>query len=338
MAGAGAGGRVTGGGIGGQSQIINGQSYAQYSPQWYAARDAEKIRGAGVAGTAQGTGQGAEATTYLDALKKTGLPLFDSGGGSSSSSGGTGTGSSTGSPYTPPATIAPPSLGGMSGPGGMQRGGSGPTEGLVGVYDSFGPGGSRTFDNGPTTIDGPGGGPGGVNRVGNIAPLDTSAAQAAAFAHAKDQVGQIGQGSLTGLRSALGSRGMLGSGGESRATASVANRGMGELGDVARSQAIDKSGLDERTATTNYTGQISQRGQDVTSRGQDLSADAARRQIDASLAATGYTGAITQRGQDILAAQAAADRTFQQQQAATAQRNAMLQGLLGALGGSGRTY
>lgn len=317
-----------------QQQIINGQQYTQYSPQWYAAMDAEKVRTAGVAGTAQGTGQGAEATSYLDALKKTGLPLFDSGGGSSSSSTGGGTGTATGSPYTPPATIAPPSLGGRSTGGGP----GGPTEGLIGVMD--GPGGSQRV-GGTTTIDWPGGGPlggGGGSHIAGIAPLDTSAAQAAAFAHAKDQVGQIGQGSLTGLRSALGSRGMLGGGAESRATASVANRGQGELGDVVRQQAIDKSALDERTATTNYTGSISQRGQDITSHGQDLSAEAAQRALEGSLAATGYQGAITQRGQDILAHQADADRTWQQSQAATAQRNAMLQGLLGSLGGSGRTY
>lgn len=333
MAGSFAGGRVPT--SGGQAQIINGQQYSQYSPQWYAAMDAEKIRSAGVSGTAQGTGQGAEATTYLDALKKTGLGLLDSGGGSTSSSTGGGTGTTTGSPYTPPATIAPPSIGGMGSPGG-------PTAGLTAAFDgpgysSMGPNGIGQGGSGPG-INAPPGGPGGGSMIPGITPVDTSAAQAAAFAHAKDQVGQIGQGSLTGLRSALGSRGMLGGGAESRATASVANRGMGELGDVSRQQAIDKSGLDERTATTNYTGQISQRGQNITSRGQDLSADASRRQIDASLAATGYTGAITQRGQDILAAQAQADRTFQQQQAATAQRNAMLQGLLGALGGSGRQY
>lgn len=313
MAGSSPGSTYQGGGT--QQQIIGGQSYTMYSPQWYAATDAQRIKDAGTAGKAQGTGAGAEATTYLDALKNTGLPLFNSGGGSTSSSTGVGTG--TGSPYTPPATVPPPSLGG----------------GAVGGLSAGGPW-SKTFDNGPTQTSGGGVGGG----IPGITPVDTTAAQSAAFAHAKDQVGQVGQGALTGLRSSLGSRGMLGSGAESKGVASVANRGQGQLGDVARSQAVDSSALAERTATTNYNGGISQRGQDITTRGQDLSATAAQRALEGSLAATGYTGAITQRGQDILASQATADRTWAQQQAATAQRNAMLQGLLGALGGSGRTY
>lgn len=39
----------------GNQQIINGQSYTMYSPQWYDAQQQDEIRRAGVAGTAKGT-------------------------------------------------------------------------------------------------------------------------------------------------------------------------------------------------------------------------------------------------------------------------------------------
>lgn len=39
----------------GRPQIIGGTTYEQYSPEWYAAMDANKVHNAGVAGTAAGT-------------------------------------------------------------------------------------------------------------------------------------------------------------------------------------------------------------------------------------------------------------------------------------------
>ncbi|HEX7048586.1 MAG TPA: hypothetical protein VF188_00105, partial [Longimicrobiales bacterium] len=120
--------------------------------------------------------------------------------------------------------------------------------------------------------------------VAAVAPVDTRAAQAAAFARAKDTVGQVGAGSIAALRSVLGGRGMLGSGNESRGVASVINAGQGQLGDVARSQAVQSADLAQRTAEANYTGQINQRGQDI------------------GLAEANYSGQIGQRGQDLSAA------------------------------------
>lgn len=112
-------------------------------------------------------------------------------------------------------------------------------------------------------------------RFAPIQAVDTSGAQAAAFARAKDQVGQTSAGALAGLRSAMGGRGMLGSGAESRGTANVINQGMGELGDVSREQAIDSADQAQRTAEFNYSGGVQQRGQDIASadtrRGQDIS-------------------------------------------------------------------
>lgn len=176
------------------------------------------------------------------------------------------------------------------------------------------------------------GGGGGSSPVQGVAPVDTSGAERAAFARAKDQTGQAATGAMAGLRSALGGRGMLGSGGESRGIQSIAGRGLGELGDVSRQQAIDASGLAERTATTNYQGGIAQRGQDVTKRGQDVTANTSANEIGAGMAKTGYEGAINQRGQDIQAQQAAAKLAFDQAQLRQQQQLEVLKGLMGAMG------
>lgn len=100
-------------------------------------------------------------------------------------------------------------------------------------------------------------------QVPQVGPIDTSAAQAAAFARAKDQVGQTAGGAIRSLRSVAGSRGMLGSGSEGRQTASVINAGQGQLGDVSRGQAIDTAKTAADTAKFNYTGAVEQRGQDM---------------------------------------------------------------------------
>lgn len=109
--------------------------------------------------------------------------------------------------------------------------------------------------------------------VASIAPVDTTAAQDAAFARAKDRVGQMGAGAIAGLRASMGGRGLLGSGSEGRATADVVNRGQGELGDVIRGQAVDQADLAQKTAEDNQRAALTQRGQDLEDRGrsQDLS-------------------------------------------------------------------
>lgn len=102
-----------------------------------------------------------------------------------------------------------------------------------------------------------------VPPVPNVAEVDTSAAQAAAFARAKDRVGQLGAGALAGLRSSLGGRGLLGSGAEVRGAVDVVNRGQGELGDVIREQAIESAALAERTAQANRQAALEQRRQNM---------------------------------------------------------------------------
>lgn len=85
-------------GGGGPQQIIGGQSYAMYSPQWYEAMDANKVHKAGVAGTAANTFANA-ANPALAGLQSSLAGMFGgAGGGATGTSGGSafGTGSSVG--------------------------------------------------------------------------------------------------------------------------------------------------------------------------------------------------------------------------------------------------
>lgn len=157
-----------------------------------------------------------------------------------------------------------------------------------------------------------------------IAPVDTSAAEAASFNKAKDTEGMTATGALTGLRSALGGRGMLGSGLEERGTASVANASAGRLGDVTRQQAVTRADEAQKNAETNFTG-------DITQRGQDYQHEESANSLAGDLATAGYQGQITQRGQDIQAQAAANAMKIEQAQLASQQRASALDGLTAAL-------
>jgi hypothetical protein len=256
----------------GNTQIINGGAYVMYSPEWYAARQAEAQRAA----IAQGTAGGAALKAGANAA---GVPLT----GSSSSS------SSSGSTFSAPAL--PPSIAGL-------------TQAAAGV-------------NAPS-------GGGGVAPRAQIAPVDTRAAEAATFNRAKDQVGEESSGALTGLRSALAGRNLLGGGLEGMATAQAATGAARELGDVTRQSAITKAGLDNANATTNFQGGITQRGQDIQ---REESANS----LAGDLAKTTYEGQIQQRGQDIQALNAAKALEIEQAQMASQQRSTALAGLTAAL-------
>jgi hypothetical protein len=110
---------------------------------------------------------------------------------------------------------------------------------------------------------GPGGGMPSIPNIPAIQMPDTSAAQAAAFARAKDQAGQTARGALTGLQSSMAGRGMLGSGLEGRGTAQVVNQGQQELGNVTREHAIQNASNAQKAAELAYQGGITQRGQDI---------------------------------------------------------------------------
>lgn len=238
------------------------------------------------AATAQGTASGSAVKAASDAA---GVPLGTP-GSTSSSSGSTSVSSGAGA-----GAGLPPSIAGL-------------TSAAAGATMP-----SSVSGGGGTSTSHP-----------QLAPVDTSAAQAATFARAKDQVGQTASGALTGLRSALGGRGMLGSGLEERGTAAAATSAAGELGDVSRQAAITKAGLDNQNATTNFQGAI-------TERGQDFAKEEAANSLAGDLAKTTYAGQIQQRGQDIQAINAAKALEIEQAQLGAQQRSTALAGLTAAL-------
>lgn len=121
---------------------------------------------------------------------------------------------------------------------------------------------------------------GGAGKVpGPIKAPDTSAASAAAFARAKDQVGQIARGAVTGLRSTMGASGR----GQSRPMSNAINHGVGQLGEVSRDQAIKDADLAEQNELARYNGEVTMRGQDVAA--QNARYQSRQSHIDALLGA-----------------------------------------------------
>jgi hypothetical protein len=105
---------------------------------------------------------------------------------------------------------------------------------------------------------------------------DSSAAEAALFARAKDRIGKIGGGAVKSLTRLMGRRGLAGSGIEGRALSDQLAGMRGELGDVVRDQTIEGLRRDQAIEDRNYAGDLSQRAGDMgfttTTRGQDISA------------------------------------------------------------------
>lgn len=109
----------------------------------------------------------------------------------------------------------------------------------------------------------------------------------AAFARAKDRIGQSTAGLMKALNNQFAGRGLSGG---SQEVAAVGNTLLGahaNLADVTRAQAIKESDDANDFARTEYTGNITQRGQDIdatnadrnawlTKRGQDVAARAAQ--------------------------------------------------------------
>ena len=241
---------------GGPQQLIDGIAYTIGSPEYTAALNAQKIKNAGVAGTAAGTYAGNESTAAASGL---------SGLMSALTSGMTGAGA-----------IAPPTL------------------------NTGAPAPVSTATKSTAAVD-------------PVAPVDMTAANAAVFGAAKDQVGQETSGALTGLRSALGGRGMLGSGAESRGTAATINTGQGELGAATRQNAMTDAAAQQQTAQGNQTAAVTQRG-------QDFSANAAAEEA-----------ALTARGQDITAQNDANQTQLEKYAQEQSTRQTSLQGLISAL-------
>ena len=134
----------------------------------------------------------------------------------------------------------------------------------------------------------PGGSPGPSQGGPTLTLPDQSASVAAKYGAAKDNVGQETSGALRGLAGAMAGRGIVGSGVEGRGQLGVVNQGQQQLGATDRASAEEQANLAADFAKTRYGGEISQRGQDITMRGQDIGAQEA--QLGAG---------VTQRGQDI---------------------------------------
>lgn len=268
----------------GQQQIINGQQYEMYTPAWYAANDANQIHQADVAGQAAGTSSGAAAKSQW----QTKYP-----------------GVQTPGPYDYQNVLS-----GLSGAIGSALGtGGGGFQMPQMQNSSFGSVPQQNSFQAPQSTQ---------QQAVHLSAPDTSAAENASFARAKDQVGLQTRGALTGLAGAMAGRGVVGSGVEGRGQLGVVNQGQQQLADVSRQQAITHADLAQKNAEMAYSGGITQRGQDI---GQNLG--------NGQLALGAYNSGIQQRGQDIQQrGQDMSQQNAQNQlalQAAQAQNQASLQ-------------
>src|SRR6266853_2376628 len=164
--------------------------------------------------------------------------------------------------------------GGTGGAGGTGvTGGAG--GGTTGARPTVGwPGGGSGSSGGPVPIGSPTMGDGGA---GGGAENSATTTQNAAFATAKDQVGQQSRGAANSLNAELASQGLSGSGAQVQGTKDIIAHGAEDLA---------KTSSDLATKSAENA---------ITTRGQDIGQQEAR-----------YSGQIQQRGQDIQAQQAAA--------------------------------
>jgi hypothetical protein len=271
------------------TQIINGQQYRQYSPEWYNAMRQDEIRKAQTAGTAVGSGANAALTALGNVT------------GMSSS--------------FPSSGIGAPGTGGLP-----PRIGSSAAGGGLPSYSSFDSGGGGGFGGA-----GGGGGMSGNPAVPQISMPDRSAAENAVFGAAKDQVGLETSGALSGLRSQLASRGLLGGQGEYVGTQGIFNQGQQQLGDVTRTQAETNLADQMDINKANLAAQSQ-------ARGEDISAATARRGQNMDYTLGGQAQQVTQRGQDIQYAESQAQLALTQSLQQAALRQSILSGIAGAIG------
>ncbi len=267
----------------GNTQIIGGQSYQQYTPEWYAAQDANTIHRAGVAGTAGGTGE----ANYLSALSPSLQGLYQS-----MSSGGGGYGGSSSS--TPTINYGGGSGQATSTPSAVSYGGMPSTVNYGSTPTAV------NYGNNPNDVSSAGLTSSGVEtgKTATIGPLDLAQSDAAAFATAKDQAAKTAGASMTGLQQALAARGLGGAGYEAGQIGGTLSREANTIGEAGRAKAVEDANLTAQGNVANLSAGVAQRGQDISSK----QSDAARR-LAAEEAA--YSGGIAQRGQDIGAREAA---------------------------------
>ena len=285
------------------TQVINGQSYEQYSPEWYAAQQADTVNRAGVSGTAEGTGE----ANYLSKLSPTLAGLYSAVGGSGGGVSGAGV----------PATVS--YGGGASGMPGTV-GYSAPSSTMDGLNSTV----SSSGLTGPQTST--------YNPTATIGPLNLAASDTAEFANAKDQAGQTANASMTGLQQALAGRGMGGAGYEAGQIGNTLSTAANQIGAASRAKAIEDANLTAQGNIANLNAGVAQRGQDISAqegaanrglagkqaafsgdiaqRGQTLSAEEAAANRQAEEAATAFEGGVTQRGQTLGAEEAANNAAY----------------------------
>ncbi len=136
------------------------------------------------------------------------------------------------------------------------------TPSLAALQDGFLSSPAGISASGPTITD-PAGSPTTAEHIAGVTAPDMTDANAQIFGRAKDQAGQLGRASLQSLRDELGATGMLGSGSEAQSTADIAAKGLGQLGEVSRTNAVNEAAQKADFAKMKYQGDISQRGQDM---------------------------------------------------------------------------
>lgn len=104
------------------------------------------------------------------------------------------------------------------------------------------------------------GGPG----VGNIAPIDQTAANAATFGAAKDQAGQTGRSQIDSMKGLMGAAGMLGGGAEAAGTRDIVEQAGQGVNDVTRTNATNEAASNLDVAKTNQATQLAERGQNIS--------------------------------------------------------------------------
>lgn len=125
----------------------------------------------------------------------------------------------------------------------------------------------------PTTQQETGGMIGPLPQVDRIPPherVDDTQAAAEAYARAKDVAGRQGRAAMDALMDVQGARGIVGSGLGVNEAGGVIQEGAAQLGEFNRQQLINRIENERRRQEMIYQGGITQRGQDINQRQQEL--------------------------------------------------------------------
>lgn len=227
----------------GNTQIIGGQSYQMYSPQWYAAQDANKVQQAGVDGKAAGTSAGTAIRSKFEAQFPGWAPPNP----------GSGYGASN------------PALQGLMD---FANGGYGSSSSSSSSGSSGGStGGLNTTIPAQASANGPSG-------------AQEDAARSATFARTKDNAANTANASLNGLSEALGARGMTGGGYEAGQIGGTLAREANTIGEGDRQQAESELDHAQHRADEQFQGEIAQRGQDLAAQNAHNQLEMEARQQD----------------------------------------------------------